>query len=326
MSVEKNEPVSPINPDEPDDQAQNYFENFGSDDYTETEQEIHEVTDFPFDEPRTIKLKNGTVHSFTIPTLNQEKRKEGIQRTIIITSPAIVNGQNPRQVKVDFSKSQIAYYQDVIKEVTGYAFDEGDDPTAILDAQKIIREDPIEGTDRFRKVKLASLIPVTHQRAAIGRLYGGKIEIVKPELKEGEKEIVVLNARRYIKVKQEFGIEQNDDGTFTDPENRLFYRFREAGSNDLSKWEVNCFAGHTLNNPKGGSKEERTYDVDACVRLFDSMIDDITGGTVEEVFQGELTRVPIDVKNSEHLAKVPESIKTQLIAFVMNDVTTNSGN
>lgn len=295
--------------------GENFFDNGSQEpDYDESELEL-----FPFDKPRVITLRNGTVHEFVIPSLLQEKRRVGIQRTIIHTSPAVVNGQNPRQILVDYSKSRLAYYQDTINRFKGYRFgDEMPDPEQWLDARKVIGQKPLPN-DRTKDVYLSSKIPVKHQRAAAERLYGGKLEIVKPKTKEGEKIVHDLNTRVRIHVKQEFGIEQLDSGEFTQPEHVVHYFLNEPNSDQLSKWEMTCFSGQTLNHPKGGSTETRVYNIESCAKLFDSMIDEITGGSV-------MDRIPVDVRNTSHLPLIPWAIKMDVISLVMNDQTTDSGN
>lgn len=295
--------------------GENFFDNSSTEpDYDESELEL-----FPFDKPRVITLRNGTVHEFVIPTLLQEKRRVGIQRTIINTSPAVVNGQNPRQILVDYSKSRLAYYQDTVSKIKGYRFgSEFPDPEQWLDARKVIGQQSLPN-GKEKPILLASKIPVKHQRAAAERLYGGKLEIVKPKLKEGEKVVHDLNTRVRIHVKQEFGIEQLDNGDFTAPDHVVHYFLNEPNSNHLSKWEMQCFSGQTLNNPKGGSTETRVYNIEECAKLFDSMIDEITGGSV---FDGD----PVDVRNTTHLPLIPWAIKMDVISLVMNDQTTDSGN
>ncbi len=301
-------------------EEENFFgDPFFEDESDEPDYDESELDLFPFDKPRVVTLKNGTVHEFVIPSLREEKRRVEIQRTIIHTSKAVVNGQNPRQILVDYSKSRLSYYQHTARRFKGYRFGEQfPNPDEWLDARFKIGEETL-GNGKQRDILLVSKIPVKDQRSAAERLYGGKLEIVKPKVKEGERIVHDLNARVRIHVKQEFGIEQNADGSFTAPEYVVHYFLNEPNSDQLSKWEMQCFTGNTLNHPKGGSTETRIYNIEQCAKLFDSMIDEVKGGAVFE-------NVEVDVRNNTHLPLIPWAIKMDVISLVMNDQTTDSGN
>lgn len=309
------------NTDETKTSGEDYFANM---DFGETE-DVFETDDnaelplFNFMADPVITLRNGTKHFFIRPTDLHEKTKENLMKTLILTSAAKVNGQNPRKIKTDYSKALVKYYFDTIKSVLGYRVDVDGDPTVMVDARAVVGE--IEKDNGSKRPKLlCEMIPTSHQKAAAERIFGGKIDIVKPETKDGEKEVVVLNSRRRIHVTQEVGVESKDDGTLTKPTHVINYYFVEPNPKHLSKWEMTCIGGFSLNLPDGGSKEERVYLLGPCVELFDAMIDEITGAAVDD------NGTVCDIKNSEHLASVHKSIKKLIIAQVMNDQTNNAGN
>lgn len=269
---------------------------------------------FDFSLPQTITLKDGSEFKFKIPDLQSETRADNLRKTLIITSPAKVNGFNPTQETTDYATADMRYFIDNCEQFRGLAFNRGDDPTVWTDAKRVIRHEK-RGT-KTRAITAAHIFPVKWARAATARLYGGKIEVEKAEGKE--KEIKVVNEARFITVKQEFGVEQNDDGSFTRPTNIVRYKFREPVAGDLTFWQTKCFLGSKIPLKGGGSREERFFNTEKVAELFDMLIESVSGGAL-----GEVT---FDPKNSEHLKKLPVGIKRTAVAICMGEVSGDVGN
>jgi hypothetical protein len=214
-------------------------------------------------------------------------------------------------------------YTDTVETLQGYALNEGDDPNNELSANMVI-EETTDSRGKLHVVTLADLVPNKDKKAAAERLYGGKFTVDKPKLEEGQKQVLVLRQKRIITVKHEVGIEQLDDGTFTDPTAIIWYEFREPQSKELSQWETRAFNGNSIATNDGGNRETRTYDLDVVEKLYDGLVDSIRGGGVERDGNNNLT--PVDVRNAAHLAKIPLSIKKSCVALLMSDATTEAGN
>lgn len=281
---------------------------------------------FPFDKAPTVALKDGTTHNFRIPNKQDEQRREDRMKSVIITSPARINGQNPKQSTTDYSKAEIGYYEDLIESLQGFALNEGDDPTVPLQANTVIDEVYDEKKKANVAVTIGDAVPTKHKRAAAARIYGGKIEVYKPEKAEKENavegeaktQILVLRAQRLITIRHQVGSEQLDDGTFSKPTNEIFYVFREPQAKHLSQWETKCFNGFTIPLGNGGQREERTFNLEAVENLFDSLIDEVRGASVD----GHA----INVREPQQLARVPLSLKKTTVAILMGEVTGDVGN
>lgn len=298
-------------------------------DQAETNANLPVVKDnglFPFDSPPTVTLKDGTVHRFRMPDRKAEQRREDRMKSIIITSPAKINGQNPRQSTTDYSRAEIGYYEDLIEEIQGFALNEGDDPNAALQANQVIDEAFDEEKKQNVPVTIGDIIPTQHKRAAAQRIFGGKIEVEKPDRDaaenavEGEapKTLMTLRTERKYTVRHDFGVEQKDDGTFSDPTHQVYYVFNEPKAKHLSAWETKCFNGFTISLNTGGSREERTFNLDAVEKLFDSLIDEINGAN--------LNGQPINVRDPKQKSQVPISLKKTTVALLMGEVTGDVGN
>lgn len=278
---------------------------------------------FPFDVPPVITLKDGTVHHFRLPTRQDEQRREDRMKSVIITSPARINGQNPRQSTTDYSKAEIAYYEDLIEGVQGFPLTEGAEPNQLLQANQVVDTAYDEAKKKDVEVTIGDLVPTKHKRAAASRIFSGKIEVEKPKTEnavEGDapKPLLVLRAQRKIVVVQQVGVEQNDDGTFSDPTHTIRYVFNEPQAKHLSAWETKCFNGFTVPLGNGGSREERTFNLEAVENLFDSLIDDVQGAA--------LGGQPINVREPAQKARVPLSLKKTTTALMMSEVTGDVGN
>src|SRR5260221_1437551 len=78
---------------------------------------------FAFDQPCEIPLQNGTVHRFKPWSPTIEKKREDYLKSIVVTSPAVVNGENPVDIKTDYSRSLLYYYEAMSDEVGGVSID-----------------------------------------------------------------------------------------------------------------------------------------------------------------------------------------------------------
>jgi len=280
---------------------------------------------FPFDRPPVVTLKDGTIHSFRLPTREDEQKREDRMKSVIITSPARINGQNPKQSTTDYSKAEIGYYEDLIEEITGFVLSEGDNPAEPIQANKVIDERTDEKGKQVN-VTVGDLVPTKHKRAAAARIYGGKIAVDKPDAVdkenavEGEepKAMLMIRAQRMITVKHDVGSEQQDDGTMSEPTARVLYVFREPQAKHLSQWETKCFNGFSYGLNGGGTREERTFNLKATEALFDSLIESVEGASLD----GQ----PVDVRIPEHKARIPLSLKKTTVTLMMGEVMADVGN
>lgn len=298
-------------------------EDFFADDVAPEAVEV-KTADFVFNRPQTIDLPNGTKHYFGIPTLNNEKRKEQLTKTVILTMTEKIDGNNKKTVTTDYTKGQLAYYLDTIHRISGFAFNETDNPETVLDARKVIGK--TESRRGMRDQLLCELIPSDIQKAAVGKLYSGKLEIIKPETAGSGKAVIVLNQKRQYQVRFSLGVETNDDGTTSKPFAIVDFFFDEPTSWAFSKWETQAFDGFSVALKDGGQREERTYNLEGCLDLFNHLINRMTGASIEEkTGEEEFVTVPCDVRIKEHLEAIPFSIRKQTVAFLMNEVIMNAG-
>lgn len=297
---------------------------------------------FPFDQPCEIKLRNGTIHRFKPWNEQAEKRREDLLKSVIVTSPAVINGENPRDVKTDFTKSMLAYYDMMIDEIGGLEMEyEGFKITS----DQFIKADRLIGANGRGQIKLKDLLPVSVRKAAGSRLYTGKIEIEKPdvedeeidfdpfniddidisktiEIAERKRSVYVLSMDRDIVARQELGIELLKNGQLTDPTHVMRYHFNEPDGSDFSTWEMKSARGFAINLQKGGMRAERFYNLNTIRSLFDKLIRSIEGASLD----GKPVALPEDEKQREAvLARVPLQIKKQTMVALFTEAE-NLGN
>jgi len=299
--------------DEPE--TQDFFAGLDGD--IDVEEDDFDPANLPpvdFATPPHVVLKDGTEFDFKIPDLASERRGDNLRKTLILTSPARVNGFNPTQETTDYATADWRYFVDNLEKVRGFKLTADGDASATLNARDVVRTDT--GKDgKPHQITVAQLIPVKHARAAVARMYGGKIEVEKPETDEAR--ILVLNEVRYIVVKQEFGVEQNDDGTFSNPTNIGRYIFREPTSKELSFWQTKCFLGYKIPIKGGGAREERYFNTDKTVELFDKLIERVEGC----VYNG----APVNVKDAADLLRIPAGVKRTAVTIAMGEVSGDVG-
>lgn len=312
MNTEENK--EPINSNEPSDAPDDYFAGLDIDVPMSVEPvDPSTLPPFDFAVPPHIVLKDGTEFTFKIPDLASERRADNLRKTLILTSPARVNGFNPTQETTDYATADWRYFLDNLESVKGFAL-EGGTVGEVINARQVIRKDK-EGSTEV-PVTVAHLIPAKHARAAVSRIYGGKIDIDKADTPEGDR-VLVLNETRYIVVKQEFGVEQNDDGSFSDPTNITKYIFREPTAKELAFWQTKCFLGYKIPIKGGGAREERYFNTDKTVELFDKLIERIEGA----VYNG----AAINCKDAADLLRIPAGVKRTAITIAMGEVSGDVG-
>ncbi len=303
---------------------------------------------FAFDEPCVVALPNGTQHQFKLWNETIEKRREDLLKTVIVTSPALVNGENPQDVRTDFTRSALYYYSEMIDKISGVQYN-GNSPDEWINANQETHETIQDSTSEKHpdgvKARVKDLLSVTVRKAAALRLYGGRMEVEKPDDKEQEsygdpfsddddniteqieqqekrKEIYQLTLRREIVVKQELGVEAiGDTGRFSEPTHLIRYHFREPQGEHFSKWELHGHRGYRIPLKKGGSKAEQFYNLEAVNSLFNSLIERIDGASVHGV-PVNLTGDTDDSGRKNLLALIPLPIKKLCVALIFNEMNS----
>lgn len=294
---------------------------------------------FPFDKPCEVKLLNGTIHRFKLWTPAIEKKREDLLKSIVVSSPAVINGQNPMDVKTDATRSLLAYYDLMIDEVGGVTLNGFDQNGAFQKANKVIEG---ELTRKGTPARIVDMISPAVRRAAVQRLYSGKIEVEKPEAEEQEvdydpfastedfdlqkeidkqtsqQRVYTLAVDRSIVIRQQLGIEQLPSGQFTEPTHFLRYHFNDPEGEDFSRWEMKAQKGFVIQTKGGGTRGESYYNLETLNALFDKLINKIEGASLNNVS----IELPAD-RNSDLrkaiLAQVPLHIKKMTCVRVFQE-------
>lgn len=305
---------------------------------------------FPFDEPPVVKLPNGTTHYFRMWDEVTEKRREDLLKTIIITSPAIINGENPRQVNTDFTRSALAYYDMMVTHISGVAFN-GNAPTDKLDVKEGTGEIvPGSISEKYPEGKPATIldyIGLPIKRAAALRIYGGKIEVegldeeedddfdgdpfAEPDIQkqvdkaEARREIYQLTLDRAITIRHEIGVEEiKGTGRTTEPSHVMRHVFREPTPDEFSRWEMKGSQGYSVSLKKGGERRETRYNLDTVSSLYDALIERVEGASVAGV-ELQLPSNREDPRRATAVAQVPLAIKKLMIGRLFAEMQ-NLGN
>lgn len=292
---------------------------------------------FAFDKPVVIELPNGSKHRFKMWNETTEKRREDLLKTVVITSPIMINGENPREVKTDYTRSVLYYYEAMIDAISGVELN-GNPITDWLDVRQLVG-----GEIGGRAATVLDYISAPIRKAAASRLYGGKIEIerltdeddleiesldeddltAQIERAEKKKELYQLSLERTVIVRQELGVEFKN-GAPTAPKQIVRYHFAEPQGEHFSKWEMKAYRGKAISLNKGGERAERFYNLETVATLFDALVDRIEGATIG----GETVQLPTDRADKRRLAiltQVPLLIKKLTVATLFAEMQ-NLGN
>lgn len=294
---------------------------------------------FELDKPVTVKLLDGTIHQFKMWSEPVERQREDLLKSIVTTSPANVHGENPMDIKTDYTRSTLRYYALMIEAVGGIQLPSGEQANGqLIPANKIIEGELLPNGQPARVI---DLLRVATRRAAASRLYGGKIEVEKPKeddeptdydpfnvdslditaeiaKSESRQQIQMLSLSRIIPIRQELGVEQLPNGQFTKPTHVVRYLFTDPDDDDFSKWELKAQQGFAIPLRKGGTRAETFYSLETIHQLFNKLITKIEGATIG----GRVIELPSD-RNDEMrkalLSKVPPLIKKNTIVQLFRE-------
>lgn len=289
---------------------------------------------YPFDEPQTVVMANGTIHNFRKWDKNVEVQRENRLKTVIISSAAVIHGENPRDIKSDITRSMLYYYGEMIESFSGVKLPNNGGsitPDTVVDAKMDINGRPA-----------IDYLSIILKREAAKRLYTGKITIERPgeedepetdpfsfdddiseAVKEAEKPKTVysLTLDRQIIMRQEFGVELLSSGQTTPPRNVVKHYLREPDGDEMGKWETKSWQGYAIPRKGGGSRAERFYNLDIVSWFYDTLIDKIEGASIG----GKPVDLPRD-RNNEHrkilLAQVPILIKKSILMSFVGELET----
>lgn len=300
---------------------------------------------FPFDEPCTVKLPNGTVHRFKMWSLAAEKRREDLLKSIVVTSPAQIHGENPLDVKTDFTKSLLAYYELMIDDFGGVKLDGIDQNGTYFKAL-----DLVDGkvNRQGKPARYVDMLSPAIRKAAAARLYSGKIEVEKPDTEdeselsdpfgsdeefdmakeiarqEAAQQTYSLSLERTIIVRQSLGIEQiGNTGRMTEPTHVIRYFANDPEAEDFSRWEMKGQKGYAISMKGGGQRAETYYNLDTVSKLFDKLINRIEGASL----YGKPIDIPlIDQSDNKQrdalLALVPLQIKKNVVVQIFREANS----
>lgn len=298
---------------------------------------------FPFDAPPVIKLPNGTTHHFKMWNEVTEKKREDLLKTIVVTSGTTLrNGEQPRDVRTDFTRSALKYYEMMIDKISGVAFN-GNSPEDILDAHMPSGE--FRDAEKTIPIPLWEMVGVPIRKEAALRIYGGKIEVEHPDVEEDEEDVdpfaeldlkeevakqqkkadstvYRLTLNRDIVIRQEIGAEPiKGTGRFTDPTHLIRYHFGEPEAADFSKWEIKGHHGFSVATKNGGERAERYYNLDTVAVLFARLIKRIEGASLNGA-EIHLASDPASPQRKAVLDSVPLNIKKLTVATLFNEMNS----
>lgn len=296
---------------------------------------------FPFDQPQTVRLPNGTIHQFKAWDATIEKHRENLLKTVIVTSPHQINGESPRDARTDYTRSMLYYYRAMIDKVGGVEYN-GNGPDDLIDAST-----EIDGTVNGKPARIIDAIGAPIQRLAASRLYTGQVDVERPEgiepdevdedfdpfadpkevdieaelaKAEAKKSLYKLALNRDIAIVQKFGVEVRN-GREGDPTHVVRHTFLEPDGDDFSKWELKSMRGYAIDLNKGGSRAERYYNLDTISQLYARLIDRIEGASIN----GLAIDLPTDRDDPSRvalIAKIPLLVKRSTVIQLFTEMST----
>ncbi len=267
----------------------------------------------------TLKKKNlTTTHVVRRPTPQEEERKERMT-PLISKSAGKVGESQAQQTVVDIVPGDRYLYREIIKRVHGYRIPGVTDDGSGLDPQTKVKVRDPETKEEVEKL-LLDLIPDDHKSIVVNSIFStepNRFEIVDSDEVAGYS---LVGGQQWTLRQSVGGLEQQDDGTFSEPEYIIEYVFNEPSANDMKTFRTKGFAVKTWNDKNGLSNEERRIILPVVTGLFDSLVSVIDG---VEVDKGD-SKEEFDLRNPEHLAMVPSSFKKsavlKLFSFLQADL------
>ena len=272
--------------------------------------------------PQLKKNKVYTTHLVRRPTIEEEERKERMT-PLLTMSAGKVGEQQAQQTNVDIVPGDRYLYNQIIKKVWGYnapgvpQSEEGTDPQTVVQVR-----DP--ETREIVEKPLVEAIPDDHKSLVVNSLFPSNpnsFEIVENSELTG---FSLVGGQEWTLRQTIGGQEQQDDGTFSEPDFIVEYVFNEPTASDMKAFRTKGFAVKTWSDKNGRQNEERRIILPAIVSLFDSLISSMDGVVVDRGETGET----FNARDKTHLALVPPAFKKnailKLFTFLQADLSKSA--
>lgn len=265
-----------------------------------------------------LKKKVITKHLVRRPTNEEEEQKERMT-PLITKSAGKVGDANAQQSNVDLGPGDRFLYNRILLRVWGYAVPGVEEGEEGLDPKTTVQVRDAESGDLVDKT-LIEAIPDDHKSLVVNSLFPANpinFEVLENEEITG---FSLVGGQEWTVRQTIGGMEQLDDGTFSEPDYVIEYVFREPSADDMKSFRTRAFAVKNWSDKKGVSNEERRIILPVVTALFDKLISTIDGVTVAR----EDTAEDFNVHNKEHVGLIPSSFKKnsilKLFAFLQADL------
>jgi hypothetical protein len=255
-------------------------------------------------DPRPGKKKIAE-HKFRLPTFEEEEVRER-QIVSFRKEGAKVEDTNAILEETDDEKANINFYNKLI---------EGFEKDVEIPANTLVGEQ-----------ELKELIPTTHKVTAVLGMTVSTFELDLPEDDDDfEFELGTSgSAGREWRLIQKIGGQfKRDDGTLQPPDYEITYILREPTEKERHKYKSNAVnTQRWYSKAEGGVVERSSINLKTLTTIFDNTIKDVENASVVD---GEGS-IPLDVRNPDHLAKIPARFKKTVVIRLFNALDADLGN
>lgn len=257
--------------------------------------------------PQLKKKKIITTHLVRRPTAEEEERKERMT-PLVTKSAGKIGDAQAQQTNVDIVPGDRYLYDKIIKRVWGYNVPGvQEDESGIDPFTKVKVKD--RATGELVEKTLVEAIPDDHKSLVVNSLFPSNPnnfevvdndEVVGYSLVGGQE----WTLRQFIG-----GMEQQEDGTFSEPDYIIEYIFNEPSGEDMKSFRTKGFAVKTWSDKTGVQNEERRIILPVITSLFDKLVSSMDGVTVAT----ETSAEEFNIRKAEHLLLVPTAFKKNAI-------------
>jgi hypothetical protein len=285
--------------------------------YAEAEVEEHTLEALELN-PKTVVIEfseDGVEYAIE---LRKAKRSDNEQRNReTVTHKFTKKVENKPAVTVTNSadKATIAFAKRLATRVRGYAEDENE----WLDAQTVLGQEEND-KGKLVDVRVIDKVPVEHVLRAGNEYFGGKFKVEKRG-----RVIITRGASQSYVVKQEVGIEELEDGSFSKPTSVVKYHFDEVSGDALQLYSAQAVMGTTIFGDEGDTREDRVVSLDTVRTLFDGKETLNFKGCVR-IENATLNGSEVDCDDASHLMFIDDGLKKTVVLVLFNHLTTNLGN